>query len=238
MSDKAYLKLMKQKLNEQFDLSESESEVETVEEAIQSEIKGEVPELLSDSETEMIPNKQVPVVVFETKVSKSVNNIASYSEFMSSKINKKKSIAKQEVIKDDLNKEDKELDDILQASKLVEQFNAESLQGKERHDYLKSKLGFKEPKVSLPIFKGMKKAAEKRVTKKVQDLKNLGLYNATNKRQVIQKERTLRDIDKKKVEKKDHGLVGSLGTYKPGVLSVPKQLIENVQKNKRKSRKH
>ena len=233
--DKAYLKLMEQKLRNEFDFSESEGDQDIEITDVVQEIPTTV-ESKEELESKPICNESIPntnavkVVVFQHKIKKSVNDKSSYSQFMSPIINKKKPKAVEEKApKENLDEQDKELDDILQASKLVEQFNAENLVGKERHRYVREKLGAKDPKVSLPIYLGMKKAAEKRVTKKVQDLKNLGLYNPTNERQVIQKERTLRDQDKKKIVKKDHGLVGSLGSYRPGVLSVPKQLIDKVQ---------
>ena len=186
----------------------------------------------------MAPESPVEVIVFDHKPTKSVNDSKRYTQFMSSKVNKRKrepkSIPVKQTREKEMNKQDKELGEILQGTKLAEKLNVDSLQGKERHQYIKSKLGIKDPKVSFPIYLGMKKAAEKRTAKKVQELKNLGLHSAINVRHVVEKERTLRGKDKKKAEKKDHGLVGSLGKYRPGVLSVPRPLIHQVQRGKKR----
>jgi hypothetical protein len=77
---------------------------------------------------------------------------------------------------------------------------------------------------------GMKKAASKRIEKKVGELRNNGIYTTRLKNELIAGEATLRNS--KPVKKKvDRGLFGSMGKMrKNGIMTVSKSVIDSVSK--------
>jgi hypothetical protein len=203
----------------------------------------------SDSESKELDTSvnAVQVVEFNGDVpAKSQNTRQGWKEFMSSKITiKQKSTKKQDEIKQDKEDDmhDKELEDILKTTELVTRYTNAELTGKDRHEYIKSKLkelgGSEKPlKVSLPIHLGMKKKATGRVEKKVQELKNIGIYTKSLHREVNASEKSLnKGKQRKPNDKKEKGLVGSAGYISAGIMKVPKQLIDQVNKSKNNSRK-
>jgi hypothetical protein len=79
---------------------------------------------------------------------------------------------------------------------------------------------------------GMKKAASKRIEKKVEDLKNNGIYTTRSKNELIAGEASL-NKSKKTTVKVDRGLFGSLGKMKKnGIMTVSKRVIESVSGGK------
>jgi hypothetical protein len=125
---------------------------------------------------------------------------------------------------------------LLHDHKVIEQYCASELNGKERRDYLKQKteeLGGKKQKLkmALPLVFHMNKKADKEKGKTVEDLKNRGLYTKSVKRQ-------MEHDDQKKPKKRTAGLKGSIGKYKNGVLHIGKDVIDaaNGKKSFRRDR--
>jgi hypothetical protein len=119
-------------------------------------------------------------------------------------------------------KNDRELMALLHDHKVIEQYCASELHGKERRDYFKQKtqeLGGKKQKIkmALPLVFHMNKKADKEKEKKVEDLKNRGLYTQSIKKQME---------GEKKSKKRTQGLKGSVGKYKNGVLHIGKDVID------------
>ncbi|KAJ3303607.1 hypothetical protein HDV03_003684 [Kappamyces sp. JEL0829] len=202
----------------------------------------------------------VPVVVFDQSAAGqpagSTKSKREWKAFMSSSI---KSVAgrkqtavltKQEEEQDRLDDQhDKELMDLLQTTQLVRDYGvlaaltlaSSELSGKDRRKYIQARLvelggkPAKLPKVSLPMHLGMIKAAQARVTKGVQDAKDLGTYTNSLKNELTGKEQALRyqAASARTRPKVDKGLIGSMGKIrKNGTMTVSKRLIESVEQGK------
>ncbi|KAI8900774.1 hypothetical protein BC833DRAFT_580480 [Globomyces pollinis-pini] len=111
--------------------------------------------------------------------------------------------------------------DLLKTTKLVEQYTSSELTGKDRLNHMKKKIvelggkPLKPEKISLPIFIGMKKAAQDRVDKK--------------------NEKALRPKSRKK--KIDNGIIGSVGKIKNGMMKVSKKIIDAVESGGKRKKK-
>ena len=142
--------------------------------------------------------------------------------------------------KTDLDKQDdqndRDLMDILKASSLIEQIQAQDQRGKERIRYQTQKLQTlgaktKPQKVPLPIRIGMNKKKEIRTEKAIQEAKDTGMYAGSKKTELM----GLKKGHRKK-RKKDTGIYGSIGTIKDGVMKVSASQIAAVEKGSRKSK--
>ncbi|KAJ2994556.1 hypothetical protein HDV02_001485 [Globomyces sp. JEL0801] len=190
---------------------------------------------------------KVEVIEFtDTKLKNSnFDNKKEFRSFMSSNVNKLNSIStltKKEVIQEDEDdKNDKDLMDLLKTTKLVEQYTSSELTGKDRLNHMKKKIvelggkPLKPEKISLPIFIGMKKAAQDRVDKKVQNAKNNGIYTNQYKLELLQNEKALRPKSRKK--KIDNGIIGSVGKIKNGMMKVSKKIIDAVESGGKRKKK-
>ena len=76
----------------------------------------------------------------------------------------------------------------------------------------------------------MKKAASRRIDRKVEDLRNNGIYSTRMKNDLIAKESSLNKSKQVKI-KVDRGLFGSVGKMrKNGIMTVSKRVIDSVSK--------
>ena len=82
----------------------------------------------------------------------------------------------------------------------------------------------------------MKKAAAGRVSKGVQQAKDLGVYTKTLEKELTRKEQALRfNVPSSSKVKIDKGIIGSVGRIKNGVMKVSKHIIDSVEgKSKKK----
>ncbi|KAI8811682.1 hypothetical protein BJ742DRAFT_796901 [Cladochytrium replicatum] len=191
---------------------------------------------------------QPEVVVFNdshrsttTKLSKS-----EWKKFMTSDITKmtttkpvsEKQAARnaQQDREDDEN--DRNLMELLKTSKLIEQFNAEHLEGKDRKAYLMKKMvhlgakGHAQEKMprsqSVAIFNKQMKQSKK----ELQEAKDLGLYDKS------MKNKFLNPHQRKLIEKKrkwTRGGIdvdgGGVGSFRGGILHVSKRKISEIEKS-------
>ncbi|RKO91951.1 hypothetical protein BDK51DRAFT_25749 [Blyttiomyces helicus] len=175
-----------------------------------------------------------------------------WKSFMSSNINKistvaatSKGISKEDAAQDaEDDQHDRDLMDLLKATKLVEQFTASELTGKDRIKYQQQKLielgGMpgKAAKAPLPIRLGMSKKGNERAVKRLQEAKDMGMYHSSLKTQI------LGDVAKKQAAQKakrrkdggGKGIDGGFGVFKDGTLHVAKRDIEAVGKGPKKIR--
>ncbi|KAJ3236431.1 hypothetical protein HDU81_010814 [Chytriomyces hyalinus] len=139
--------------------------------------------------------------------------------------------------KDDEN--DRELMDLIRSSKLIEDFTASELTGRERRSYLEKKmidLGAKKApnaKAPFPMRLGMIRAEGERAAKRVQTAKDMGLYHSSLKTQILAGD----DKDKAmKLSKKGGGkkggdlkaLDGGVGRFRNGTLHIGKGAADVV----------
>lgn len=83
---------------------------------------------------------------------------------------------------------------------------------------------------------GMKKKAHERVSKQVQEAKDLGTYTKTYHNEIKNKEQALSYSISRAASKKpkiDKGIIGSVGKWQHGVMKVSKKVIESVEGNKK-----
>ncbi|TPX52800.1 hypothetical protein CcCBS67573_g09800, partial [Chytriomyces confervae] len=140
--------------------------------------------------------------------------------------------------KDDEN--DRELMDLIRSSKLIEDFTASELTGRERRSYLEKKmidLGAKKApnaKAPFPMRLGMIRAEGERAAKRVQTAKDMGLYHSSLKTQILagdDKERAMK-LSKKGSGSKKGGdlkaLDGGVGRFRNGTLHIGKGAADVV----------
>ncbi|KAI8851244.1 hypothetical protein BC829DRAFT_129582 [Chytridium lagenaria] len=120
-------------------------------------------------------------------------------------------------------KNDKELMDLLKSSRLLEDFAASELTGKDRREYLEKKIteiggkDLKKQKAAPPIRVGIIKAEKGRAQKRLQMAKDMGLYHSSLRSQILNGDE--KPVQKKKVNKRSNReLTGSTGTFSGGVL--------------------
>jgi hypothetical protein len=120
---------------------------------------------------------------------------------------------------------------------LVQNYTNEQLTGRDRLSNINSQLDLlgaapqKRPKTSLIIHKGMQVKALSRVSTKITDAKNLGLYTKGMEKGFIASEQSLKNNATKK-RKADQGIVGTVGKIKGGTMTVSKSIIEGITKKK------
>ncbi|TPX51881.1 hypothetical protein CcCBS67573_g09992 [Chytriomyces confervae] len=141
--------------------------------------------------------------------------------------------------KDDEN--DRELLDLIRSSKLIEDFTASELTGRERRSYLEKKmidLGAKKApnaKAPFPMRLGMIRAEGERAAKRVQTAKDMGLYHSSLKTQILagdDKERAMKLSKKGSGSSKKGGdlkaLDGGVGRFRNGTLHIGKGAADVV----------
>jgi Domain of unknown function (DUF4602) len=123
---------------------------------------------------------------------------------------------------------------LIQSTKLIEQYTASELTGRDRIKYQEAQLETlgvklqKRPKTSLKIHEGMVKMAKKRVEAKVTEARNVGIYTKSIEAQFVKGEQALRTT-KAKNKKIDKGINGTVGKIKGGIMTVPKSIIAGVE---------
>ncbi|CAG8525775.1 485_t:CDS:2 [Paraglomus occultum] len=192
------------------------------------------------------------IVVFDDKSLKSArvngSNKSEWKAFMSSKVSKtslKPPAAPQdakELEEEELDRQnDLELEELLKTTKLLEEYTAEEIGGKDRRKYIekrmtdlgaKPKKGVKTP---IPITIGMNLKRKDREKKELEEAKNLGLYHRSIKHVWAA------SAKKKSNNRKNRGIGVGLGKVKDGILTLSSQDIRRVQsagvKKKRKGTK-
>lgn len=212
------------------------------EESIEDIISSNIP-VVSSSNTISQPE----VVVFnDTGVRSNVKKSKQdWKQFMSSKVSdingKKKPAQKLTKAEIDQDKEDdmndQELMNILETTKLVENYAAQELTGEEMRKYKKRKLvelGIKESKGPKAPFKQrliMQQSAIHRKTKELEEAKNIGLYDPLIKNK-------WKLPTKSKDNNRLRGINGHIGTYKNGILTLSKEQISNANKMESSSKSY
>ncbi|KAJ3207447.1 ER degradation-enhancing alpha-mannosidase-like protein 2 [Dinochytrium kinnereticum] len=198
------------------------------------------------------------VVVFDdSSAAGKANGMSSYEKrvFMSSDVSKlfndgtkKLSTEEEEQEKEDDN-HDRELMDLIKSTRLLEEFTASELTGKDRRAFLEKKISdlggkvvfyflfggliliiatqdSKKYRAPPPIRVGIIKAEKVRAQKRLQTAKDMGLYHSSLKSQILNGDEKPASIKKKK--KKERELGGSIGSFSNGVLHVPKGVIKST----------
>ncbi|KAI9092690.1 hypothetical protein DFS34DRAFT_569147, partial [Phlyctochytrium arcticum] len=174
--------------------------------------------------------------------------------FMSSSIKKLNSDGKptkplskedEELEKED-DQHDRDLMDLLQTTKLIEEYNEDQLAGADRRRHMFSKLeglGVKsaKPKAPRAVRYGMEQKEKERGQKRLQEAKDLGTYHANYRTQIMgeagvkEKATNLRRI-KDKVKERSRGIAGDFGKFRNGTLHLSKDEIAGVEKQAAKVR--
>ncbi|KAL7746407.1 Pre-mRNA-splicing factor ATP-dependent RNA helicase PRP16 [Sorochytrium milnesiophthora] len=226
----------------------------------------------SDEDAEAVPRRRPApqVVVYDGSTSSKPPSSfarADFKAFMSAKISKlhreddelingrRKPKTKEETEEAENVKRDRELDDLLKTSQLIEQYASEQLYGRDRQTYQLQKLaqlgakGAGTQKMPQKHRIGMAVAAQKRNAKALEQAKELGLYHASIKsrynaadelvRNATSKSKASSIIDmsgllKKKVQvgvskRADRGLKTSAGKFKNGILHISKDDIRRAE---------
>ncbi|ORX88006.1 hypothetical protein BCR32DRAFT_288942 [Anaeromyces robustus] len=245
---------MKQKLNQWTEEDEEDLKLETLlskkgfkskhvhdnENLIPLNIKGDniediIPLASSTKKVEVV--KQPEVVVFNDTSGRSTTKKSKqdWKQFMSSKvsdINGKKKVVQQKRTQEEIDQDkeddmnDQELMNILEATKLVENYAAQELTGEDLRRYKKRKLvelGIKESKAPKMPFKQRLIVKQSQIAKNAKDLQNAkdnGLYDPSIKNKW--------KLDTKAPAKRDRGLNGHVGHFKNGVLTLNKSQISQI----------
>ncbi|KAF9104529.1 hypothetical protein BGX27_010058 [Mortierella sp. AM989] len=191
------------------------------------------------------PRTGPEVVVFDaSKVGKSSASAGgmdfSFKKFMSSKISKLDEAPppmenpltaeeKEEELENKRN--DAELHSLIKASRLLEQYNADQLDGVERRRHQRDQLvslGIQKKekiKVPLQIGFGMISKQRERDVKELEEAKNNGMYHKSIKH-------TFAAAGGKKKERprSERGLKTSMGRFKNGMLTLTEKEIKSVQR--------
>ncbi|KAJ3322711.1 hypothetical protein HDV06_002762 [Boothiomyces sp. JEL0866] len=159
-----------------------------------------------------------------------------YKQFMNSKIKKISAplTRKEKEQEDEDTKNDIELANLIKTSNLIQQYTESELFGKDRLALLRKKADQLAPtkqKQSLPMYLGLKKAAEGRVESKIKEMKDFGTFTKKAAVELRKSEVTLKAKRKQKIDK---GIVGSVGRINKGVMTVSKSIIDSVGGVKKK----
>ncbi|CAG8569259.1 10_t:CDS:2 [Funneliformis caledonium] len=184
------------------------------------------------------PKKEPDVIVFNDsclkKASKGGSNIIEWKSFMISKMNEKSQISSapkviKELEEERINKKnDKELEELLKTTKLLEKYTAEQLTGKDRRKYNERKmfeLGAKPKKgmkIPTPISLGIQSKRQERDQQELEEAKNLGLYHQSIKHKWA-------SSSSKPPQVRDKGIGMGIGKVKNGMLMLSSKDIKRVQ---------
>ncbi|KAL1917156.1 uncharacterized protein VTP21DRAFT_4812 [Calcarisporiella thermophila] len=187
-------------------------------------------------------SKAPEVVVFNDPTAKknaSGGSKTDYRAFLSSKISKLKPPApakpktQKEMEEEQVNKEkDRELQDLLKTTRLLEEYSAEQLSGKDLRKYKEQKLvelgakPSKGPKMPIQIALGMREKQRERHSKKLQEAKNLGLYHSSIKHLYSDNDKS---SEKSGAPRKNRGMKMAMGKFKDGVLKLSQKDIMSVR---------
>ncbi|KAG0364564.1 hypothetical protein BC939DRAFT_456224 [Gamsiella multidivaricata] len=190
------------------------------------------------------PRTGPEVVVFDASSLNRKSTTAStefnFKKFMSSKISKldeapapfENPLTAEEKAEEIENKRnDTELHSLIKASRLLEQYNADQLDGADRRKHQREqleRLGIQKKekiKVPLQISFGMMAKQRERDLKELEEAKNNGTYHKSIKH-------TFAAAGGKKKEKprSERGLKTSMGRFKNGMLTLTEREIKSVQR--------
>ncbi|KAG0332181.1 hypothetical protein BG004_001358 [Podila humilis] len=171
----------------------------------------------------------------------------NFKKFMSSKISKLDEApapmenpltAEEKAEEKEMKRNDAELHTLIKASRLLEQYNADQLDGADRRRHQRDQLvnlGVqKKSKLKVPfqISLGMMSKQRERDIKELEEAKNNGTYHKSIKH-------TFAAAGGKKKEKSrsDRGLKSSMGRFKNGTLVLTEKEIKSVQREGVKKKK-
>lgn len=187
------------------------------------------------------PSKSVTaatVVVFNdpSKNKTLEDDKGDYKAFMSSKVAKMIAPPRsvQEVKEDDESRQhDVNLQDLLKTTRLLEDYDAENLIGKERKRHMKKRVaeaGLGDMKEHRPrnIAMGMMAKQDSRDRQRLQEAKELGLYHSSTKHLYETTLQKAKNVQKEKY-RRDRGIGPGVGRFKGGVLTLSEQDIQRVQ---------
>ncbi|RIA96507.1 hypothetical protein C1645_754916 [Glomus cerebriforme] len=190
------------------------------------------------------PKKEPEVIVFNDRsfskcLNKSSSNVIEWKSFMSHKISKvnekpQMSLSKNVTAEEEINKKnDKELEELLKTTKLLEKYTTEQLTGKDRRKYNEQKmfeLGAKPKKgmkIPTPISLEIQSKRKEREQKNLEEAKNLGLYH-----QSIKHKWAASSSSSKSQQTRDKGIGMGIGKVKNGMLILSSKEIKHVQNNR------
>ncbi|KAI9594541.1 hypothetical protein BDF19DRAFT_414589 [Syncephalis fuscata] len=185
--------------------------------------------------TTTVTVNEVEVTVFKDPTAQRIatTNKRDYKAFMSSKIDKINNVKpnttpqtqqeQQEEIEDRLH--DKELNDLLQSSNLIERIATEQLAGKDRKKYLQGKmieLGAKPIKspsrLPFNVHVGIQDSRKKKVEQHLEEARNIGMFRTSLRRELEDQIGVKRK--KEEMVRKDRGMKMAVGKYKNGALHI------------------
>lgn len=122
---------------------------------------------------------------------------------------------------------DVELKELLATTRLLEEYQKEEMTGKERRKHMMSKLdelgvrGGPKEKRALPMALGMQNKAKERDAKRLQDAKDLGIYDKSIKHLYVKQTKKKRD--------RDPGITNGVGRMKGAMLTLKQRDISRIQ---------
>ena len=170
------------------------------------------------------------------------HNAKDFHSFMSSKISKitniqappKKLNKEQENQERQDKQNDKELFNLLQSSKLIQEYTSTELFGNDRRKHIEKKMADLGGRAELShsakaprnIRLGMERKQKERAEKRLQESKDMGMYSKKTKNIYTD------DILKKPTRKKSSkGLVEAMGKFKNGILNLKQSEISSSKKS-------
>ncbi|KAJ8653190.1 hypothetical protein O0I10_011137 [Lichtheimia ornata] len=184
-------------------------------------------------------DKGPKVVVFDGSVldkKPTIEDAKAKKAFMSSDIFKEDKVVeavkpkneKEKAEEEENQRKDAELHQLLSTSKLLEEYHVEEMTGKERRKHMMNKLETLGAKKSgnanmpLTMHMGMKAKEREREKKRVQDAKDLGLWDRSLKHLYASK------VVKKKERSRDPGITNGVGRMKGGTLHIGKSELRRI----------
>ncbi|KAI9313905.1 hypothetical protein BX666DRAFT_1974626 [Dichotomocladium elegans] len=207
----------------------------------------EVKKIKKTSTAESTKEEGPKVVVFDGSVLDKkplLDSAKSKKAFMSSNVFKTEQLEEEQKPKTDKEKveeeenqrHDIELNQLLATSKLLEEYQLEEMSGKERRKHMMDKLetlGAKKQgnaKMPLAMHMGMKAKEREREAKRLQEAKDLGLYDKSLKHLYASK------VEKKKPRNRDSGITNGVGYMKGGTLHIGKHELRRIERQGSKKR--
>ncbi|KAI8069433.1 hypothetical protein BC940DRAFT_297732 [Gongronella butleri] len=132
-------------------------------------------------------------------------------------------------------RKDKELKDLLATSRLLEEYQVDEMSGKERRKHMMGKMeqlgmkAAKQEKRPLEMRLGMMSKDKERQQKKLQEAKDVGLYDKSLRHLYVK--------TKKKERQRDPGVTGGVGKMKGATLTISKHELSRLTKSSSSSSK-
>lgn len=142
---------------------------------------------------------------------------------------------KEKELEEENEQKDLELKELLATTRLLEEYQKEEMSGKERRKHMMGKLddlgvkGGPKEKRALPMALGMQNKAKERDAKRLQDAKDLGIYDKSLKHLYVKQTKKKRD--------RDPGITNGIGRMKGAMLTIKKRDISRIQSEGTKQRR-